>query len=193
MDSPESREPNRRVNWLVSADASRAGAAGHGESGAADGNDAPGWRTTGGGGGGSGGLPEPSGAWNSLVNSPPWSCAAADGTIGCDEGVLSKNLVNSPAGAALVEGAGVFGSLGSKMRVNSPRWSASRLAGAGATGGIGLSCAGSPESNIRVKSPAWSASKPCGAAVGGGDGMGIGGGTAAGLSCTGGPETNLRV
>src|ERR1039458_1893868 len=191
MDSPESREPNKRVNWLVSWEASLAEDAGHGESGAAGGNGAPGRRATGGGaasgGGGLRGLPEPGGAWNSLVNSPPWLCAAAGGASGCGEGGPSKNLVNSPAGAALEEGAGVLGGPGLKMRVNSPRWSASRLAGAGGVGaaGGGFSSTGGPESNVRVKSPAWSASRPGGAA-GGGDGIGDGGGGTGASETSGG-------
>src|ERR1017187_3077052 len=160
MDSPESREPNKRSNWLVSGEASLAEDAGHGESGAAGGNDALGRRTTrggaAGGGGGLRGSPKSSGASNSLVNSPPWLCAAADGTNGCGEGGPSKSLVNSLAGAALMEGAGVFGGAGSKMRVNSPRCSPSRLAGAAvvARGGRGFCFSGGTESNIRVKSPA---------------------------------------
>src|ERR1039458_6165772 len=96
MDSPESREPNKRSNWPVSGEASLADDAGHGESGAAGWSEAPGWRATGGGGGGLRGSPEPSGAWNSLVNSPPWLCAAGGGAAGCGEGGPSKNLVNSP-------------------------------------------------------------------------------------------------
>src|ERR1017187_4717301 len=121
MDSPESREPNKRVNWLVSGEASLAEEAGHRESGSGGGNEAPGRRATG-GGGGLRGSPKPSGASNSLVNSPPWPCAAAGGSTGCGEDGPSKSLVNSPAGAALMDGAGVPGAAGSKMRVNSPRW-----------------------------------------------------------------------
>src|ERR1035441_4005024 len=141
MDSPESREPNKRVNWLVSGEASLAEDAGHGESGAAVGDDAPGRRVPGGGaggvaggggsgaaggddargrrvtGGGAGGLngwPEPSGAWNTLVNSPPWLCAAGGRAAGCGDGGRSKSLLNSLAEAALVEGAEVFDGPGSK-------------------------------------------------------------------------------
>src|ERR1017187_2640106 len=157
MDSPESREPNKRSNWPVSGEASLADDAGHGEPGAAGGKDPPqrrgprggggnarpGRRARGGGadggGGGLRGSPEPSGAWNSLVNSEPWLCAAVDGAAGGGAGASSKSLVNSPAAGALGEGAGVFGGPESKMRVNSPRWSASRLAaagGAGAAGGV---------------------------------------------------------
>src|ERR1017187_1777084 len=198
MDSPESREPNKRVNWLVSGEASLAEDAGHGESGAAGGDDAPGRRVTGGGAGGLNGWPEPSGAWNTLVNSPPWLCAAGGRAAGCGDGGRSKSLLNSLAEAALVEGAEVFDGPGSKTRVNWPRWSASRLAGAGgggAGGGIGLSLAGCPESNIRVKSPAWSASRPGGTGTGGGDGIGDGGGAAdgAGFPFGSGTATNIRV
>src|ERR1035441_10540750 len=57
MDSPESREPNKRSNWPVSGEASLADDAGHGEPGAAGGNDPPERRATGGGAdGGGGGL-----------------------------------------------------------------------------------------------------------------------------------------
>src|ERR1035441_7046335 len=86
MDSPESREPNKRSNWPVSGEASLADDAGHGEPGAAGGNDPPERRATGGGadggGGGLRGSPEASGARENLGKFGARPCAAPRGARG---------------------------------------------------------------------------------------------------------------